>query len=195
MAIGHVKSEWWSGADSAADEHLAIAARRDTDAFAELYRRYADEVLRYCLRRLGDRSQAEDATSQTFEQALRAIPRFRSSSFRAWLFTIARNVTIDFHRRQRHHEPLPGGDDLIDHAAQPESVALARDGALQLRMLLGSLSHDQRDVMELRLAGLSNAEIGKVLGKRLGAVRMATYRAVANLRISMKENGFEFDER
>jgi RNA polymerase sigma-70 factor (ECF subfamily) len=194
MQAGVVEIQDWDQKESGTDQHLALLARTETAAFAELYHRYADDVLRYCLRRLGDRMVAEDATSQTFEQALRAIRRFRSDSFRAWLFTIARNVTIDLHRRQHHHASLPDGDVFVDQSALPERDVLARDDARRLRLLLRLLSSDQREVMELRLADLSNAEIGKVLGKRPGAVRVSAHRAVVTLRKRMKEYGFAIDD-
>ncbi len=52
------------------DSALVAAARADRRAFAPLYNRYVDPVYRYCLRRLGDRAAAEDATSQVFSKGL-----------------------------------------------------------------------------------------------------------------------------
>ncbi len=86
----------------AGDEaELVARAQREPQAFAPLYARYAEPVYRYCYRRLGSPEAAADATSQTFAQALAALPRYRAGSFRAWLFAIAANVVADAHRRRR----------------------------------------------------------------------------------------------
>jgi RNA polymerase sigma-70 factor (ECF subfamily) len=76
------------------DDALVARAREDRRAFAPLYERYFDAVYRYCYHRLGNWTDAEDATSLVFANALGALPRFRdhAGSFRSWLFTIAHNV-------------------------------------------------------------------------------------------------------
>ena len=175
------------------DEALAIAARTDMEAFAALYRRNVDGIFRYCLRRLGTREAAEDATAQTFERVLRTIVRFRGGSFPAWLYTIARNTTIDVLRRNRFVAPLPERFDPIDVTANPEHEVVARAQAEWVRSLLMILNGDQREVIELRLAGLSNDEIGRVLGKRSGAVRMLSHRAYRHLRTYLDEKGYRHE--
>lgn len=192
MATGFVEQIGWQESGIESDERLAARARRDADAFGELYRRHVDGIYRYCLRRLGTRELAEDATAQAFEQALRAIGRFRGDSFRAWLFTIARNVSIDLHRRGGHAPGLTEID-VFDPADGPESLVVARDTGDRLRDLLRALPESQRDVIELRLTGLTNDEIGRVIGKRSGAVRMLVHRAFETLRPMLQEQGFDYE--
>ena len=90
---------------SAPDPDLAdvAAARAERAAFATLYRRYLDRVYGYCFYQLGDHHDAEDATERTFMAALRGLDRFedRGSTFRAWLFRIARNTVANAHRSRR----------------------------------------------------------------------------------------------
>src|SRR5215212_3751155 len=81
---------------------LVAAAKRDPRAFAPLYRHYVGRVYAYCLRRLGTREAAEDATSRTFEQALRQLHACRDEAFRGWLFTIATHTIADHHRATHH---------------------------------------------------------------------------------------------
>jgi RNA polymerase sigma-70 factor (ECF subfamily) len=64
----------------------------------------------------------------------------------------------------------------------PEALALATDDARTIQVLLAHLSADQRDLLELRLAGLTDAEIARALGRSHGAVRTSQYRAIARLR-------------
>lgn len=167
------------------DQAIVERAQRNPAAFEPLYDRYLDPIYAYCYRRLGSREQAEDATSQTFTQALAALPRYRSDSFRSWLYTIARNVVIDMHRAK---SPLP----LIDEA---QLDALVDDGqldwhasALDVRQLLTQLTDEQREVVELRLSGMTGPEIAAILGHSPGAVRALQFRAYQHLRALLAAN-------
>jgi len=157
-------------------DEAALVARavRDRAAFAPLYARYVGPVYGYCYRCLGKTEDAEDATSQTFYQALAALPRYHGASFSAWLFAIAHNVVVDMCRRRRPYLPLDAVPDPISLAPSPEDIALAADDR---RRVLASLSPAQRMVVELRLIGLRGAEIAAVLGRSLASVKMLQQRA------------------
>lgn len=164
------------------DEAALVAqAQRDRRAFALLYDSYVGPIYRYCYRMLGNREAAEDATSETFMKALAALPKYRARSFRGWLFTIAHNVATDSLRRKPIHV-LNENWDLVDHSLTPEEHALADEARQELNALLGQLTVDQRSVVELRLAGLSGAEIAQVLGRSPQAVKSTQFRAYERLR-------------
>ncbi|HEU5432737.1 MAG TPA: sigma-70 family RNA polymerase sigma factor [Thermomicrobiales bacterium] len=164
------------------DDALVAAAQRDPRAFAPLYARYAEPVYRYCWRRLGDPEAAADATSLVFTKALAALPRYRAGSFRSWLFSIAHNTVVDGLRTARQDAALDPAFHPVDPTPGPEELAVAGDAGRQVRALLVRLSTDQRHVVELRLAGLTDREIAAALGRNLPAVRMLQTRAVARLR-------------
>lgn len=178
--------------DTDGEPALVARAKRDREAFAELYRRYVDRVYRYCYHRLGSREEAEDATSAVFLRALAALPTCRDDAFRGWLFAIAHNVVTDRYRSRRPAVALAKAGELIDWRLGPEDLALAADDARAVRALLAQLTADQRRVLELRLAGLTDAEIGAVLGRGRGAVRATQFRAVSRLRalLGVKETGY-----
>lgn len=167
---------------------LVARAQRDPAAFAPLYELYFDAVYRYCCARLGDGQAAEDAASVVFTNALAALPRYRpgarAGSFRSWLFTIAHNVVVNQHRDRSRHpvSMLDAATEVHDRSPSPEDAYLDVESRQSLRAVLANLSEDQRRVVELRLAGLTDKEIARVLGRNHGAVRATQYRAVNRLR-------------
>lgn len=169
-------------ADEAEDAALVAAARRDRRAFAPLYRRYVDPVYRYCHRRLGSREAAEDVTSLVFARALVALPGYRDGSFRGWLFTIAHHAVVDALRARRPEVPTEAAAATPDPAPTPEEAVLTAETGRSLRAVLARLSPDQRQVVELHLAGLNGREIAALLGRSHPAVRSVQSRAVSRLR-------------
>lgn len=164
------------------DAGLVAAAQADRQAFAALYEWYVERVYRYCYLRLGNRAAAEDATSEVFCKALASLGGFRGEVFAAWLFRIAHNVVIDVHRRRCPTDPLQAAGAVSDPAPTPEEQAVAWDERERFRAALGALPGEQRLVLELQLAGWSGEQTARVLGKRLGAVKMLRFRAIARLR-------------
>jgi RNA polymerase sigma-70 factor (ECF subfamily) len=165
------------------DAELVARAKRERQAFGALYDRYLDPIYRYCHVRLGNREAAEDATSVVFAKAMAGLSSCGGRSFRSWLFAIAHNVVADAYRATRPSEPLAAAAALADPAAEPDELALIDDMGRAIRAALLRLSPDQREVVELRLAGLTGPEIAAALGKSHAAIRVAQFRAYARLRI------------
>ncbi|MFF5082766.1 RNA polymerase sigma factor [Actinoplanes sp. NPDC000266] len=169
------------------DDELAgalIAARAgDERGFAVLWRALNPAVLRYLRVVAGD--AAEDVASETWLQAARDLDRFSGvpDEFRAWLFRIARHRGIDERRRagRRREEPAATVDDgSLSRDAATEMIEGAEiDWAVER---IASLPGDQAEAVMLRVvAGLDVAATAKVLGKRRGAVRVATMRGLRRL--------------
>jgi RNA polymerase sigma-70 factor, ECF subfamily len=161
------------------------AAQRDRAAFGPLYRRYLDRVYGYCFYLLGDHHDAEDATERTFVAALAAIDGYRDdgATFRAWLFRIAHNELANALRsRQRQRaawlETVPEPVTQAD----PAGLLTIAEEARGLRRALEQLPEGRRQVVVLRFVdGLSAREIGAVLGRSEGAVRVLQHRALRQL--------------
>jgi RNA polymerase sigma factor (sigma-70 family) len=164
------------------DERLAVRAKSDPDAFAELYERYLDDVYRYCARRVNSMQAAEDLTATVFERALAGIERYRGGSFRAWIFRIAHNAVTDHYRRGWRLVTRDSDTSLPDADPTPEEIVIADERSAMLQDLLDSLTEDQRRVVELRLAGLTGTEIAELLSRSPDAVKMLQYRALQRLR-------------
>jgi len=164
----------------------------DANAFDILYRKYVADVYRYCYRRLGDREAAEDLTSHIFMQAYAALPTLGTKPFRPWLFSIARNALIDrYRRRELPTTSLDMAAEQHDTNPSPEAHALDREGVDAIHALFGQLSERDRQVVELRLAGLTGAEIAQAMQCSHAVVRTAQHRAFVKIRALLERTGQE----
>ena len=174
--------------DDTSDEELARLAADDRERFGELYERYARPIHAFILPRV-DRNEAvaQDLTSQVFSRALTALPGFRPGVFRAWLYAIARNVVIDHYRRQRPGAPLDAALEIASDDPGLDERAVAEEARVRLHAALARLVPAQRQIVELRLHGLTGAEIAERLGLHPDAVKSAQYRAFSRLRVILGE--------
>jgi RNA polymerase sigma-70 factor (ECF subfamily) len=164
------------------------AVQRDPDAWEELYRRSYARLFSYARRRLPDDAAAEDAVSETMMRALNNIERFswQGAGFDGWLYGIARNVIHEAARRWPRHGGIVEDHPTIERG--PEDEIVARDQAKAVRIAFERLAPEERELLELRVqGGLSSDEVGALLGKRPGAVRMAQARALQRLRREWQE--------
>ncbi len=174
--------------DESADVEQAwiAAARDDPRAFAPLYDRYAVPIYRFCFRKVGDPDVANDLTAQIFLRAIERLDRYRpkpGATFRSWLFAIARNTIVDRWRRHRPTTPLdPDLHILADDDPGPEARAVHGDELGRLLAALDRLPDSHRDIIELRLAGLTTNEVADALGLTQSAVKSAQSRAYKRLR-------------
>jgi RNA polymerase sigma factor (sigma-70 family) len=152
--------------------------------FDQLYRESRDDVYAYAAGLLRDRAAAEDVTATAFERAYSKRSRFDAErgNARAWLFGIARNAALDeLRRRGRDARMNAEPEDLADlgtlHPAERSELRLALAGAI------GSLAGGERELIALKFfAGLSNAEIGRVLGTSESNVGTRLHRIINKLR-------------
>ena len=171
------------------DAALVLRAQQDRDAFGLLYDRYFDAMFRFCFYRLGDWQEAEDAASDIFMKALASLSNFTpaddTQSFRCWLFAIARHVVTDLHRYHGRHpvQPLDAALFMPDTAPTLEEHVMTTDDHQLVRNLLAQLKPEQRSLLELRLAGLKNAEIASLLGRSHESIRKEQSRIVQSLRV------------
>jgi RNA polymerase sigma-70 factor, ECF subfamily len=177
------------GVSEALVEPLTLMTGSQTEGFAELYERTFPRVYAYVASLLRDRAAAEDVTSQAFERAYRKRRSYRAGrgSMEAWLFGIARNAALDELRKRRRRAGLEGdpGDSGAPGPDDHAELALRRQ---TVRAALASLDGRERDLIALKFAGgLSNAEIGRVLGMSESAAGTRLHRTITKLREACHE--------
>ena len=169
-----------------ADRSAVEAARRDPRAFEALYRKYVAQVYNFALYELRDPHAAEDLTAQVFLRALAGLRHFREqaeppeSSFRAWLFQIARNALSNERRRSRRHPDAPLDAALeMPSADDVPATAAGRDELRAVLRAIDRLPADRRQALVLRFVDeLDAREIGQVLGRSEGATRVLIHRSL-----------------
>lgn len=169
--------------DRDSDEALILC--EGAEGFGVLYCRYARAVYAYLYARLRNVQEADDTTSAVFFRAWEKRQTFRAEApFKTWLFTIAHNVLVDHHRKQRQSVRFSDdGAEALDETWQPEDIVKRSEQCELVRAMLRSLSPEQQEIIGLRFwAGLAYTEIAQVVGKREAAVKMTAYRAIEELR-------------
>lgn len=176
----------WARVESLTDVACleAIASRRDREAFAVLYRRFAPRVRAYLLKRNADAATATDVTQDVMLTIWRKADSFDSSraSAASWVFTIARNRYIDKIRRRRRPEPDPEESMVPSERLPDREVDAARRHA-ELRDAIAGLPTEQRDLIVMAyIEGRSQSDIADATGLPLGTVKSRFRLAMKKLR-------------
>jgi RNA polymerase sigma-70 factor (ECF subfamily) len=172
-----------------ADERLLIeAAQKDPARFAELYQNNFERVYAYIVRRVANRAETEDLTSEVFHHALANLQRFewRGIPFAAWLFRIAANLISD-RWRSTGREPVDDEPEQIELAhVSPVEIEEVERRATLFR-LVETLPLEQRRVLVLRFVEQKSIkQVAQEVRKTEGAVKQLQFRALTTLRTRME---------
>jgi RNA polymerase sigma-70 factor (ECF subfamily) len=173
---------------SEVDENkLVELAKSDQEAFGELYERYVSRIYNYVYYRTGNHHDAEDLTARVFQRAMQHIPNYvdRGLPFSAWLYRIAHNLVVNWHRDQRRRKVV-SLDELVLTGLQseaPEYVTEHREEQEALLSAVRTLSPERQELLILKFVErLSNAEIGTIMGRSEGAIKSLYHRTLLALR-------------
>jgi RNA polymerase sigma-70 factor (ECF subfamily) len=161
------------------------AQKADPDVVVELYERYQLRIFRYLYYQIGDLQTAEDLTSEVFIRMINALHDYNQEkfSFQAWLFRIARNLSIDHFRRTNIRMDVRLDENQI--ATHDDPLDLVEQGLTseQLGRALGRLSANQRDVVIMRFVnGMSIREVAEVMNKSQDSIKGLQRRGLLVLR-------------
>jgi RNA polymerase sigma factor (sigma-70 family) len=165
---------------------VARARNGDDDAFGELVRRHQAAALRLAAAVSGSNEEARDVVQEAFVKAYRALGLFRGDvPVRPWLMRIVANEAKNSRRgraRRARREVRHGTLAVVPPPAPDELAALSMD-ARRLLDALGTLGHDDREVLVYRyVVGLTETETAVSIGAPVGTVKSRSSRALARLR-------------
>lgn len=189
MESGQSDEEWLIGR----------ARRGDLDAFNALVERYQTPIFNLCLRMLGRREPAEDATQNTFLAGFRGIGRLQGNHIGAWLLRIAANACYDELRRHSRR-PASSLDALMEDEEAPyvpastepgpEEETLRAEARRDIERALLNLPAEQRLAIILcDVEGLRYDEIAEVTRSSLGTVKSRISRGRSKMRELLSQEG------
>ena len=170
-------------APDASDAELVVrVADRDREAFELLYHRYVRSVFGLALRRLRDRTRAEDAVQETFAAIWRSAASYKPERGPAapWLYAIARNAIVDRFRSQV--DTTGEVPEIVSSDPGPADRAESSFVSWRVHRALEELPPREREVVELAYwSGMSQSEVADYLNIPLGTVKTRTRSALARL--------------
>ena len=184
-------------------EKLVQSAKKgDPLSFGKLYDLFYTKIFRYVAYKVGNREDAEDITAEVFIRMLKSINSFsfQGHPFSSWLFRIARNMVVDYFRKNSRRKTAP----LETAGTIQETESLEIDYQLDLDIKMSNISESiktltdlQQEVISLRFAGgLSIKETASAVGRKENAVKALQHSAIKKLRLLVDmKNGNNLDNK
>ncbi len=175
------------------ESQLVEQAKVDPEAFGQLYELHVEKIYNYIYYRVGNRHDAEDLTAKVFYRALNHIPRFKHKGkpFAAWLYRIAHNLVANWHRdhSRRQVVALENSSLHSDPRETPHHAAERVDESEILLAAIKKLPSERQKLLMLKFADrMSNAEIGRIMGRSEGAIKSLYHRTLVSLRELLAEH-------
>jgi RNA polymerase sigma-70 factor (ECF subfamily) len=166
---------------------LKLASQGDQEAFGVLYQKYVGKIYSYIYYRTGKVEDAEDLTARVFFRALQHIPNYRDRGlpFSAWLYRIAHNLVANWHRDSSRRKETAFEESVVisKGSEHPEYELEKQQENEELLRILQVLPVERQQLIILKFVEqLSNAEIGKIMGRSEGAVKSLYHRTLLSLR-------------
>ena len=162
------------------------AAGGNFEAFGKLYDIYLDRIYRYVFYQVKDKMTAEDITEEVFMKAWKAIGSCKGKgyTFSAWIYRIAHNHMINSLRNIWKCVSIESIEtENLGEVSDPKLEVETALDRQELREVIAGLPQNQRQVVILKfIEGLDNQEIGHIMSKSEGAVRLLQMRALSALR-------------
>lgn len=168
---------------------LIEQAKSDREAFGRLYERYVGRIYNYVYFRTGNSHDAEDLTARIFYRAIRHIGNYQDQGapFAAWLYRIARNMIANWYRDNKNDRllPLESACGRGERDGLEAHIELMEDREALLVAIRG-LPPERQELLILKFVErLPNAEIGQIMGRTEGAIKLLYYRTLQSLRKEM----------
>jgi RNA polymerase sigma-70 factor (ECF subfamily) len=176
------------------EELLALVARSDDQALAELYDRYGGVAYGLAHRILRDETLAQDAVQEAFLAVWRSAAGFLPERARpsTWILTLVHRRAVDLVRREQRRRTEPLEPELHPASESSDEEASVRFHRQVVQEALGRLPAEQREALELAYyGGLTQSEVAERLGQPLGTIKSRTFAGLTRLRELLREAGVE----
>ena len=170
------------------NEVLLRAASGDSLAFSQVYDAYADAIFRFIFFKVSNKEDAEDLTARVFLKVWDFVRRKEASGaqFKALLYTVARNLVIDYYRAKRTDIAIEEAENIQSQYDLEHIVAVKNDFE-QATETLKCIKIEYREVIMMRfIEELSISEIAEILNKKEVAVRVLIHRAIKSAKNAVK---------
>ena len=195
------KSKKSFGKEKKSMDNGASSYRRYLDGddigLTEIIREYKDGLTLYINSYVDNIFTAEDLMEDTFLKLATKKPRFSGkSSFKTWLYAIARNIALDYLRKNNKVASTPI-DDLNNYIAEEMNVEreyLIKEQKIILHRIMRELKAEYFQVLYLvYFEDFTNEEIAKIMKKNKRQIENLIYRAKSTLKSELEKEGFEYE--
>ncbi len=170
----------------------------DDKGLAEIVRNYRDGLILYLNGIVNNISVAEELMEETFFRIITKKPRFHAKySFKTWLYTIGRNVAIDYlrHHAKRSDTSFDDLENYMQDEYDLEKIYIIEERKITVHRALRKLNAEYRQVLWLiYFDGLTGSEAGVVMKKNARQMKNLVYRAKSALKSELDKEGFVYEE-
>ena len=176
------------------DEEIVLFAQKNgckNQVVSELYKKYRDEILNYAQTICLNKEFAKEVTQETFiklHHSFDSYKKRKDSTFKTWLYEIAKNTSLDYLRKQKTRKKIFVSDDFSDKEKRitfgnnPEKKIISIEGENMIKEELNSLNSMYSSVLKLRIEGYSCKEISEKLNISISNVKVRIFRGRKLLR-------------
>jgi len=175
------------------EDQLIEQAKTNPEAFGQLYELYVDNIYSYIYYRVGNHHDAEDLTAKVFFRALNHIPRYKNNGapFAAWLYRIAHNLVANWYRDHSRRQMVALDNVKLSGEGQ-ENPHRAVERTNERELLLNAIQElppERQQLLTLKfIERMSNAEIGRAMGRSEGAIKSLYHRTLISLKKLLAEH-------
>ena len=170
----------------------------DDDGLADIVKNYSDGLVLYLNGIVNNISVAEELMEETLFKIITKKPRFNPKySFKTWLYTIGRNVAIDWlrHNKRQSNSSFEDIENYIQDEIDLEKLYIIEERKITLHRVLKKLHPEYRQVLWLiYFEGLSNSEASVIMKKNNRQIKNLVYRAKGALKTQLEKEGFDYEE-
>lgn len=162
--------------------------------FDSLYSEHYPEICRFCFKRLGNQEDAEDLTDESFVKAYLYFDSNRNTSFRTYIFKIAKNLCLDHYKSKRHRQKTRthtfNADLLIDHSLKTNGDVLQQEILNALYQCLDNLGEQEQLAIRFHfIEQFAYREIADIIGRSISTVKNRIESGLKNLQICLQKKG------